>query len=141
MTRKLALLITIIIIALMVLVNSPAIGTVQGGYAYGETLIRPREFKSQVELFEYLEYDIQFPRDYVKDKSKCIQLGEAFQQRAMEMGYLVNLDTITPAEVLQWYGTDDTKYHVVCSTPIDGMLWYIEPFNNITWWAYGWIEY
>lgn len=97
-----------------------------------------KDFQTEKELADFLMDDLAYTRNYDVNLSPCIQKAEALQKRALKQGRLLNIDVITAAEYLKWYGKESIDSHIVCSIVVNHKLYYIEPSDNHYWQAYYW---
>ena len=94
-----------------------------------EVPIELRQFESPDELKAYLSSFICL----VTEKDKCVPQALAFQKRAFDSGYLVNVELISWRDYnyifKKMYLRSNTN-HAICSTIIGNQIWLIEPATN-----------
>lgn len=61
----------------------------------------------------------------------CDKFAFELQKNAFKLGYIVNMQSITPEEYKEYFGVDINGYHMICSTVAGNSFYYIDAQNDI----------
>jgi len=133
--RKIILAI-IICLAVFVGVNVYSYNQVYGSeLSREEQLNLPSHFHSVEDLEQFLAKVQEETKGVTKFDTDCDDRAMSLQQRALEEGCILSLETLTRAEYRQYYGRTiyGGRLHLICNAAIGNELWYIEPRDNRIW--------
>jgi len=143
--KRLALVITVLIVALMLLAFPTPVTT--GGYAYGNDIFQEykilslkydisvgelntlksqlmcQDWESEEELTAFLDSVCMF------GGGSCMTKALSLQEMAQKNGKRLNMQVISKSEYLDWYGQKIEGAHAVCSAVVknEKKIYFIEP--------------